>query len=199
MAQHRDMPAWPAALRTMALAALAAWATLVLLAAPVRAQGLELANLALDNHGGNLSVHFGLRVEGLGEVKAALDAGSELGLRCRVDIHRVRTLFFDSRVFGLDFESRLGFDRLAQEYSVELPGGGKPLRGKDLGALLAKAWGAVTLDLGPWKVLAPGHEYLLSLDVSLKRADVPAFVRVAAFFLSWDVLPATHYEQSFRY
>lgn len=199
MAHHREQQARPAAARAGILAffALALW--LVLPAAPVRAQGLELANLTLDNRGGNLSVHFGLRVEGLAAVKSVLDQGSELALRCRVDVHRVRSFFFDNRVAGLDFESRLGFDSLAQEYSVELPGGGNPLRGKDLGSLLGKAWGAVTLDLGPWKALAPGHDYVLSLDVSLKRADVPALVRVAAFFLSWDVLPATHYEQDFRF
>ncbi|MEW5774688.1 MAG: DUF4390 domain-containing protein [Thermodesulfobacteriota bacterium] len=177
----------------------AALLALALLPGLALAQGLELTNLTLDNRGGNLSAHFGLRAEGLAAVKAALDQGSELGLRCRVDVHRVRTMFFDSRVAGLDFESRLGFDRLAQEYSVELPGGGNPLRGKDLAALLAKAWGAVTLDLGPWKALAPGHEYVLSLDVSLKRLDVPGWIRVAAFFWSWDVLPATHYEQGFRF
>ena len=184
-----------------AWAGLLAAAALVLALLPARglAAGLELANLALDNRGGNLSVHFGLKVEDLAAVKAVLDQGSELGLRCRVAVHRVRTLFFDSRVAGLDFESRLKADGLAQEYSVELPGGGKPLRGKDLAALLAKAWGNVTLDLGPWKALAPGHEYALSLDVSLKRVDVPAWVRVAVFFWSWDVLPATHYEQDFRF
>jgi hypothetical protein len=199
MAHDRERKARPAAVRAgmLALFALALW--LVLPAAPVRAQGLELANLTLDNRGGNLSVHFGLRAEGLDAVKAALDQGSELALRCRVDIRRVRSFFFDSRVAGLDFESRLGFDGLVQEYRVELPGGGNPLRGKDLGGLLGKAWGAVTLDLGPWKALTPGHDYVLSLDVSLKRADAPALVRVAAFFLSWDVLPATSYEQAFRF
>lgn len=199
MAHDRDGQARPAVARAGILAFLALALWLVLPAAPVRAQGLELANLTLDNRGGNLSMHFGLRAEGLGVIKAVLDQGSELALRCRVDVRRVRALFFDSRVAGLDFESRLGFDGLAQEYRVELPGGGNPLRGKDLGGLLAKAWGAVTLDLGPWGDLAPGHDYVLSLDVSLKRADVPAFVRVAAFFLSWDVLPATHYEQDFRF
>lgn len=199
MAQHRDTQAHPAAARPGILAFSALVLSLALAAVPARAQGLELANLFLDNRGGNLSVHFGLRVEGLAAVKAALDQGSELGLRCRVDVHRVRSFFFDSRVAGLDFESRLGFDGLAQEYSVELPGGGKPLRGKDLGALLARAWGAVTLDLGPWKALAPGREYVLSLDVSLRRVDVPGWVRVAAFFWSWDVLPAAHYQQDFRF
>jgi hypothetical protein len=176
-------------------------AALVLFLLPDRglAAGLELANLTLDNRGGNLSVHFGLKVEGLAAVKAALDQGSELALRCRVDVRRVRTLFFDSRVAGLDFESRLKADGLAQEYSVELPGGGNPLRGKDLETLLVKAWGNVNLDLGPWKALTSGHAYALSLDVSLKRADVPGWIRVAAFFWSWDVLPTTHYEQDFRF
>jgi len=184
-----------ALVRLMVATALA----LLLCPGPARAQGLELVNLALDNRGGNLSVHFGLHAEGLAAVKAALDQGSELALRCRVDVRRVRSLFFDSRVAGLDFESRLKADGLTQEYSVELPGGGKPLRGKDLDGLLTAAWGAVTLDLGPWKALAPGNEYVLSLDVSLKRADVPAWIRVAAFFWSWDVLPAAHYEQEFRF
>lgn len=199
MMQHGVSQARPARVWARILAAASLAMALVLPSGPALAQGLELDNLTLDNHGGNLSVHFGLRVDGLAAVKAALEQGSELALRCRVDVHRVRTMFFDSRIAGLDFESRLEFDGLAQEYSVELPGGGKPLRGKDLGALLARAWGAVTLDLGPWKALAPGHEYALSLDVSLKRADVPGWIRVAVFFWSWDVLPATHYEQGFRF
>lgn len=171
---------------------------LLLCAAPVRSQGLELRNLSLDNQAGNLSVQFGLGVSGLEKIKATLAEGAELGLRCRVAVHRKRTLFFDSQVAGLDFESRLTADGLAQEYSVELPGGGKPLKGKDLGVLLDKAWGAVTLDLGPWSALAPGREYALSLSVSLKRLDVPTLIRVAAFFWSWDVAPPTQYELDFR-
>lgn len=189
--QVRPVRAWACAL---------AAAILLLALAPgrARADGLDLVNLTLDNRGGNLSVHFGLHVEDTAAVKAALDQGADLALRCRVDVRRVRTLW-NSRVAGLDFESRIRADGLAQDYRVELPGGGNPLRGKDLDGLLGKAWGNVTLDLGPWKALAPGNEYVLSLDVSLKRADVPGWIRVAAFFWSWDVLPAAHYEQVFRF
>jgi hypothetical protein len=102
-------------------------------------------------------------------------------------------------VAGAEYVSRLSRDELAQEYVLHLPGAEKPLRSKDLAPLLDKAWGAVAMDLGSWSLLAPGHDYALRLRISLKRLDVPAWLRYAVFFWSWDVLPETNYQQEFHY
>jgi hypothetical protein len=160
--------------------------------------GLELGYLTLDNKDGHILVRLGLSTPGLAQVKAALDEGSELGLNCKVRLIRKRALLPDSTAVSYEFTSKLKANTLSQEYAVDAPGAGRSVRGRDLAALLDRAWGAIALDLGPWSDLSPG-DYSLELALSLKRRDVPSFLRYSLFFWSWDVLPEARFSLDFTY
>ena len=188
--------AWPALLPTLLLALGLALG----LAGNARAadQVLDLNNLVLDNQAGQITVRFGVTAPP-GPLREALAEGSTLGLVCTATLERVRGVFFDVDVAEGEYVSELTRDELAQEYVLRLPGVEKPVRSKDLPALLDKAWGSVTMDLGSWGLLMPGQTYTLNLTTSLKRRDVPAWLRYSLFFWSWDVLPETNYQLEFSY
>jgi len=181
------------------VAALCLAALLVLAGvASAAAQALDLNNLVLDNQAGQITVRFGVSAPAA-PLREALAEGASLGLVCKATLERVRGVLPNSDLVEGEYVSVLERDELAQEYVLRLPGVEKPVRSKDLPALLNKAWGSVTMDLGSWGLLAPGHAYTLSLAISLKRRDVPAWLRYSLFFWSWDVLPETNYQLQFNY
>lgn len=180
------------------LAVLLALGAVLLGTARAADQVLDLNNLVLDNQAGQITVRFGVSAPPA-PLREALAEGAGLGLVCTASLERVRGVLPDADVAEGEYISELTRDELAQEYVLRLPGVEKPVRSKDLGALLDKAWGAVTMDLGSWDLLAPGHTYALSLTISLKRRDVPAWLRYSLFFWSWDVLPETNYQLEFSY
>ncbi len=201
------MPAYTQRTATRAPARAAAFLPALLLAAVVflgawpawgAEQSLDLDNLVLDNQAGEITVRFGVTAP-LDPLRKALGEGSRLGLVCKASLERVRGVLPDAGVAQGEYVSELTRDELAQEYVLHLPGVEKPVRSKDLRVLLDKAWGAVTMDLGSWDLLTPGHAYALNLTISLKRMDVPAWLRYSLFFWSWDVLPATNYQLEFNY
>ncbi len=71
--------------------------------------------------------------------------------------------------------------------------------GDDLADVLRRAFGEITIDLGPWDILERGEAYVLTLGIELGRADVSAFVRNALFFWSFDVVPPARYRLDFTY
>ncbi len=180
------------------LAVLLALAVTLAGASAMADQALDLNNLVLDNQAGQITVRFGVSAPPA-PLREAMAEGSSLGLVCTATLERVRGVLPDADLAEGEYVSVLGRDELAQEYVLHLPGVEKPVRSKDLPALLDKAWGAVTMDLGSWDLLTPGHSYNLSLTISLKRRDVPAWLRYSLFFWSWDVLPETNYQLEFNY
>lgn len=193
-------PAGPgASLAPRLRACLLAVAVLVLCALPARAQNLELGNLILDNQAGSISVRFGVRLQGIPELEADLAAGAVMGLRCEADVYLRKSLWRDTRVAGTTLVSPLRKDVLANDYVIELPGEGRTLRDKDLAALLDKAWGRISLDLGPWQTLLPGRDYRLDMRIAMDRLDVPDWLRYVVFFWSFDVSEPVSYRMDFSY
>lgn len=168
--------------------------------ARAQGEGIYLNNLVLDNQAGEITARFGVDVVGLDTVRQALEEeGAVLGLICSANIERKRSLWSDAELASTEYVSRLSKNALSNEYVLVLPGSPEPLRSKELKPLLDKAWGGLTLSLGPWSMLSPGSEYVLNLTIELKRADVPAWLNYMLFFWSWDVFPATTYQLDFMY
>jgi hypothetical protein len=162
-------------------------------------QDIELDGLVIDNRAGDLGVGFGVNIPDPQPLLAALSEGSVLGLRCRARIERRRGLWPDSKVVEIEYRSLLRMDGLAKEFLIDLPGHETPIAGKDLRALLARGWGSIVLDLGPWSQLRQGRNYTLVLALSVARLDVPTWMRFAVFFWTWDVFPEVEYRLDFRY
>ncbi|MDY7002233.1 MAG: DUF4390 domain-containing protein, partial [Thermodesulfobacteriota bacterium] len=163
------------------------------------AQGLDLDNFVLDNQAGRITVRFGVRVFAFDELEEVLSDGSSVGLVCEASVYRKRALWPDSEVAATKLVSLLRKHGLAQDFEVTLSDEKEPLSARELPALLEKAWGEITLDLGLWEALEPGSKYSLQLEISLMRMDVPVWLRYMVFFWSWDVLPSTGYRLDFEY
>lgn len=160
---------------------------------------LELDSLILDNHQGNIGVRFGVRLVGLDELLEELNAGTTVALDCEASVSRKGRVWLDKELTGIQWRSTLSKDVLADEFLLQLPGEDKPRRGKNLRELIKAGWGGLTLDLGPWDALTPGHDYQLGLNISLDRTDVPIWLRYVVFFWSFDVYPPASYQLDFSY
>jgi len=205
-----DVPDKPSAVgslaRLTAFILLPAIIATVLLAVPgvrtasAQGEGLHLNNLVLDNQAGEVTARFGVDVVGLEKVRQALEEeGAVLGLICTATIERKRSVWMNADMADTELISRLSKDVLSNEYVLSMPGNPEPLRSKELAPLLEKAWGAITLSLGPWSMFKTGNDYVLDLSIELKRSDVPAWLQYTLFFWSWDVFPGASYRLDFRY
>lgn len=170
----------------------------VLLVGGNAAWGMELSNLILDNQEGNITVRFGLDINEIAEIEESLRNGSDLGLLIRAKVSRRKVFLPDKAVVRAVFLSVLRRDELADEYIIEMPGD-DVRRSKNLQLLLDDAWKSFSLVIGPWRKLEPGHDYVMSLEISVKRREVPDWLRYAVFFWNWDVVPEAGYRLNFRY
>ncbi len=197
-AAHSPLSAWRALARLFFALALAVAA----LGCPVAraADGaLDLGNLTLDNHAGDITVRFGVSLPDIEGLEQELAAGTTVGLKCQATIYRRKSLWADTNVAEATLVSPLRKDALANDYILEIPGDPRPLRDKNLAALLDKGWGRLAMDLGPWESLLPGHQYRLRLEISMGRLEVPVWMRYVVFFMSFDLYKPVSYQLEFNY
>jgi len=161
------------------------------------AQELHLANLVLNNFEGKIRVRFGVEPSSPDHVRQALDAGERLALKCRATLAIKRNYLWNPKISTAKLESELRRLR-GGEYVVDLPGQG-PMVGRDVGVLLRKAWNEIPLDLGPWDRLERGQTYVVSLELSLVRLDVPPWLQHGLFFWSFDAAQPVSYQLDFTY
>lgn len=164
-----------------------------------RAGEMELEGLVLDNEAGNITVRFGVAMTGMYELAKELDAGTTVVLSCEASVHRRTSFWPDKNLASGELVSVLTKDQLADEYVLSLPGEDAPRRNKLLPVLLGDVWSSLSMDLGPWKALAPGNDYRLDLKISMDRTDVPVWLRYVVFFWSFDVCPSVGYQLEFSY
>lgn len=163
------------------------------------AQKLILDKLVLDNHAGAVTVRFGIHVDDISKIEDELKNGSEMELRVKAMLSRRRTGWLAADLAERELIGALGYDPLTREFHVARPGLGKHLKGADLGSLMSRVWGDVSLELIPWESLERGKEYVLDFEMRLARTDVPGWIRTTLFFVSWDVVGVTTYRLDFTY
>ncbi len=192
MWRNISMP-WIAGAAVLAVAVVLSWPR------AAAAQSLHLQNLVVDNQAGSFMARFGVSVDGLDEVAQSVENGVTVALDCTARLFRKRSAWADAMVSEGRYQSRLQFDSLTGEYVLTAPGRETPYRDTDLKRILAQAWSALNVDLGPWSNLSRGDEYRIDLSITLSQTDVPAWLKNTLFFWSWDVAPATSYQLEFRY
>lgn len=159
---------------------------------------MTLSDLVLDNKGGGVSVRFKVDFEPVEEVAAILQDGATLALRCEAQLSRQRGWWLDKSLAEAERRDLLYGNAIAKEFVVEQESR-LTLRERDLKVLLRKAWGNIAMDLGPFSRLERGATYIINLTVSLKQADVPAWMRWTLFFRSWEAVPTAKYQMVFEY
>jgi hypothetical protein len=55
------------------------------------------------------------------------------------------------------------------------------------------------LDLGAWKMLDTGADYILELTLQFTRPNVPQWLKTTLFFWSWDVVTSQTFRMHFTY
>lgn len=181
------------------LAALALVLALTLWGQAAQAQSLVLSNLVVDNQSGVLAARFGVALDSLAQVTDVLQGGVTLALTCKGKLVRQGGMFSSPQVAEATMVCRVKYDSLTREYVLTVPGREAPLKNARLDELLRNGWGALTLDMGSWKLLERGKEYTLSLDIRLHQTDIPNWFKRTLFFWSWDVAPQTSYQLHFKY
>lgn len=180
----------------VACAALAACA--LLLAGSALAQSLILKNIVLDRQDREFTVGFDLSIWDVDEVRATLENGVPLVLTCTAKLDRHVAYWFDDAVAERQFQSRLGYDTLTGQYTLDLPGRSAPLSAPTLPEVIAMGWQQITIDLGPSEALLHGEQYSLSLTLTLSQTDVPDWFSRLLFFMNWELVPTTAYQLDFN-
>jgi len=171
---------------------------LCLWAQSASAASLVLSNLVVDNQAGVLAARFGVSLDSQAEVSDALTSGVTLALTCKCKLTKRGGVFSSPQVAAADMVIRVKYDSLTKEYLMLLPGRDAPLKNVRLDELLRAGWGALSLEMGPWKVLERGQNYTLSLDIRLHQVDIPNWFRRTLFFWAWDVAPQASYQLHFK-
>ncbi|MFP4049346.1 MAG: DUF4390 domain-containing protein [Desulfovermiculus sp.] len=166
---------------------------------PAGAQQLVLKNFVLDNVGERIQLRFGLEVEEMKKLQNSLENGGRVRMQCSIYLRRQRGWWPDSTVAQKTFCYDLKNNPLTQTYSMVNCQTDKKFSDNSLQELIQKNWTDITLDLGPWSVLHSGSSYFVEMNLQLKRPDVPAWLKTALFFWSWDVLASQTYRMQFMY
>ncbi|GAB6036291.1 hypothetical protein JCM15519_08500 [Fundidesulfovibrio butyratiphilus] len=175
-------------------------ACLGLCAGEVRAQGLALSNLVVDNQSGRVTVRFGVEVNGLDGLREALVQHRVLDLVCKAQLLRKRDYAWNREISHARRGWTLAVESDDKTYVLRQDDGkGERLRGRDLKALLRQAWNDLTIDLGPWSILTRGEDYAVVLELRLLRQDVSDWAKTTLFFWSFDAAQAAKYQLDFSY
>ncbi len=163
------------------------------------AQGIQLRNFVLDNRDGNITIRFSLDLNkrDRDQIEAMLLDGARLGLHCKAELYRKRNFWTSKLLAQGQQDSQLRADELSRVYVIKI--GKDETQDKTLEKLLQRVWTDIQLNLGPFSMLQRGNEYFLDLDVSLKKDDVPAWMRWSLFFRSWEAVPGARYQMNFEY
>ena len=190
---RRPSPAARAVFALVLATAMTLWGT------AAQAQSLVLSNLVVDNKAGSLTAHFGVSVDDVASLAEGLQNGATLALTCKSKLNKKSGLFGSPQVAAAELTSRLKYDSLTKEYSLQLPGREAPLKNAGLHDLLREGWGGLTLDMGSWRLLERDQEYTLMLDIRLQQTDIPNWFKRTLFFWAWDVAPSATYQLHFKY
>lgn len=174
-------------------------AALAFQAEPACAQRLGLTNLILDNQGGRAKVRFGVDVKAVEAVDAALRNGQVLALECKAVLSRKRDYLWNTEVARTELLSPL-YLHDGGPYEIDLrQRGDERVRGRDLALVMREAWGAMSMDLGPWSALERKGVYALTLEIRLVRQDVSDWLKGALFFWGFDPVSPVKYQLDFSY
>lgn len=165
----------------------------------IQAQDLELQDMALDNVSGSIQLSYGVEVLDVQALEERLSEGLVLQMQCRARLIRDRHWWMDALLQDKELVFELKSQPLQGSFQLINKAKGNTLKNQDLNKLLHKAWSGLKMHLGNWQELEPGQEYAVELSLTLKRSNVPWWLRKSLFFWSWDLVPEKKYRMDFKY
>ena len=164
-----------------------------------RAQQLVLKDMGVESENGAVVLRFSLGVDDESALRNALVQGGALLLECRATLFKERDYWLDGDVAEAGFLSTLRSDPLTREFILSQPGLERPLRSKELGPLLDRAWGEIDAPLTTLARLEAGNLYYVEFEARLKMDDVPEWLKGTLFYRTWEVAPSLTYRMDFEY
>lgn len=157
----------PLGLAVALLAACLLW----LLAAPARAQGVELATLGTSRADGALNLEFSARVTLPRAVEDALSRGVPVYFIAEATLRRSRWYWRDERVARVNRSWRIAFQPLTGSWRVGL--GGLNQTYPTLVEALAAASGSAGWKLADLAQLDPDRDYYVEFEYRLDTSQLP--------------------------
>jgi hypothetical protein len=160
---------------------------------------ISLRNIILGNVAGKINLRYELYNSNWESLTRYLNDGANLVLECKAKISKVRIMWMDQVKLSKKLIFELKYNPLSQEYILHNLTQKRTMHNSDLGTLLKGNWSRLTMDLGAWKSLKKGADYIFNLKIRFKKSDIPKWLKNALFFWSWDVLPEIEYQITFEY
>lgn len=157
----------PLGLAVALLAACLLW----LLAAPARAQGVELLSIGTSRADGALNLEFSARVTLPRAVEDALSRGVPVYFIAEATLRRSRWYWRDERVARVDRSWRIAYQPLTGNWRVGL--GGLNQTYPTLAEALAAASGSAGWKLADLGQLDPGRDYYVEFEYRLDTSQLP--------------------------
>jgi hypothetical protein len=145
------------------------------------AQQLALEGLVLDNVGERIQLRFGVQAEDV-------DA-----------LEQILGWWPDNTVAEKRIRYHLKTHPLTQTYRLINQHTNSTARDDSLQDLMHRQWKEIILDLGAWKMLDTGADYILELTLQFTRPNVPQWLKTTLFFWSWDVVTSQTFRMHFTY
>ncbi|WP_027370476.1 DUF4390 domain-containing protein [Desulfovermiculus halophilus] len=163
------------------------------------AQQLALEGLVLDNVGERIQLRFGVQAKDVDALEQILEKGGQLQMQCDIRLRRRRGWWPDSTVVEKRRRYHLKTHPLTQTYRLINQHTNSTARDDSLQDLMHRQWKEIILDLGAWKMLDAGADYILELTLQFTRPNVPQWLKTTLFFWSWDVVTSQTFRMHFTY
>ncbi len=162
-----------------------------------RTQELQLNGFLLDTKGNTLILRLDLGVSDFKLLEYELREGAVVTLESKVTL-RPDAFFSQKTLADPQRQITLRMDPLTREF-ILTDDRTVPNKNKSLKQLLASALSDMVVPLCALDALAYGKDYILTLDVSLRYADISPWLAKTLFFLPWNMAPPLTYSMTFTF
>ncbi|MDR2050491.1 MAG: DUF4390 domain-containing protein [Deltaproteobacteria bacterium] len=141
---------------------------------------------------GILYLALSLSVDNEDSLGDLLREGVNLELKVEVSVERKRFFWFNEEMAELSFSSQLRHDPLTREFRLTLSGNSQVFRDELLRRLLAGTWKKLEFPLLESSLFEKEEEYLVDMNLTLKRTEVPVWLERTLMFWTRDVVEPEH-------
>ena len=164
-------------------------AALCFLATPAMAKNkADIVDIEVTKKSGNLEVSFSIENCFTPEMEEAIQSGVPATFRIHLILEKTGFHLFGSKLLDNTLEHSIRYDRLKNQYMVQIPEHIESMRiTDDLDE--AKCWMSTIerLPVIPLWRLEKGRTYQLNVKAELSKFQLPFFLRYVLFFVSlWD-------------
>jgi hypothetical protein len=145
----------------------------------------------MDVRAGVLIVRVSISVDNEPGLAAMLKDGASVQLTADLRLERLRTLWTNVTLAEKSYASILRHNPLTREFMLYMPEESSAMTDRNLARLLAETWYKLDfplIDIDTLRRQDPGHEYRISLFLTLRHTEIPPWLSNAFAFWFKDVV-----------